>query len=78
MVTNILTWCLNIALPLAVLSLVALAVTASAQPKPSTPTIETITSRMAQANTGNQARFRPYLPTQCGFLGPISAMDVHK
>lgn len=64
MVTNIIRWCLHIALPLAVLSLVALAVTASAQTNPSTPAIETIISRMAQANAGNQARFRPYLVTR--------------
>ncbi len=64
MVANITKWCLNIALPLAVSSFVALAVTASAQTKPSTPTIEIITSRMAQANAGNQAGFRPYLVTR--------------
>jgi len=64
MVTNIMNWCLNIALPLAVSSFVALAVTASAQVKTSTPTIETITSRMAQANADNRARSRPYLVTR--------------
>jgi hypothetical protein len=64
MVTNIIKWYLDIALPLAVSSLVALAVTASAQVKTSTPTIETIISRMAQANADNRARFRPYLVTR--------------
>jgi outer membrane lipoprotein-sorting protein len=64
MVTKIVKWGFNTALPLVVSSLVALVVSASAQTKSSIPTIETITSRMAQANADNQARFRSYIVTR--------------
>src|ERR1022692_4268320 len=64
MVTTIMKRVFNTALPLVVSSLVALVVSASAQTKTSTPTIETITSRMAQASADNQARFRPYIVTR--------------
>jgi len=64
MVTTIVKWGFNRALPLVVSSLVALVVSASAQTKSSIPTIETIASRMAQANVDNQASFRPYIVTR--------------
>jgi len=64
MVTTIIKWGFNTALPLVVSSLVAPVVSASAQTKNSIPTIEAITSRMAQANADNQARFRPYIVTR--------------
>jgi Outer membrane lipoprotein-sorting protein len=64
MVTKIIKWGFNRALPLVVSSLIALVVSASAQTKRSPPSIETITSRMAQANANNRARFRPYVVTR--------------
>jgi Outer membrane lipoprotein-sorting protein len=64
MVTKIVKWGLNRAPFLVVLSLVALVVSASAQTQSSAPNVETITSHMAQAQTENQARFRPYIVTR--------------
>jgi hypothetical protein len=57
-------WRFSAALPLVVSVLVGLVVSASAQTKSSIPTVETITSRMAQANADNQAGFRPYMVTR--------------
>jgi hypothetical protein len=54
-------WRFSRTLPLVVSVLVSLVVSASAQTKGSIPTIETITSRMAQATADNQTRFRPYM-----------------
>ena len=64
MVTTIIKWGFNTALPLVVSLLVALVISASAQTNSSMPTIETIASRMAQANADNQARVRPYIVTR--------------
>src|ERR1700686_86354 len=57
-------WRFSRALPLVVSMLVSLVVSASAQTKSSIPTIETITSRMAQAIADNHTRFRPYMVTR--------------
>ena len=62
MVTKITKWGFNTALLLVVSSLVSLVVTA--QTNSSIPTIETITSRMAQAQAENQTRLRPYIVTR--------------
>jgi hypothetical protein len=64
MVTKITKWGFNMGLLLMASSLVALVVPASAQTGSSIPTVETITSRMAQAQTENHARFRPYVVTR--------------
>ena len=64
MVTTIVKSGLHTALLLVVSSLVGLVVSASAQTQSSAPNVSTITSHMAQAQTDNQARFRPYVVTR--------------
>jgi hypothetical protein len=64
MVTKIVKRGLNIALFVVVSPLVTLVVSASAQTQSSALNVATITSRMAHAQTENQARFRPYIVTR--------------
>src|SRR5579864_8839440 len=64
MVTKIVKLVFNTALFLVALLPVALVVSASAQTLTSAPNVATITSHMAQAQTENQARFRPYIVTR--------------